>query len=132
MHSINWNLNVATVTKADFEMGRKRNYLILHICQQKNFWSPNLCSIAKSIFFFFCRMNTLELEGYFYLIASIGMNTRFFLSYEEYLLFHGLFHHLSVSWRDGISATLIAIEALRCLRCIVHLQQALLCVLLSI
>lgn len=73
----------------------------------------------------------LELEGYLYLFSSIGMTKRFFLPYEKYLLFHCLFHNLSGSWHDGISATLIPVEALRFLQCIVHLQQALLYILLS-
>lgn len=75
-------------------------------------------------------MSVLELEGY--LFASIGMNMRFFLPCERYLLFHCLFHNISRSGHVGISATLIPIETLRCLRCIVHLQQDLLCILLSI
>lgn len=77
-------------------------------------------------------MNMLELEGYLFLFSSIGMTKRFFLPYEKYLLFHSLFHNLSGSWHDDISAALIPVEAPRFLKCIVHLQQDLLYILPSI
>ena len=78
-------------------------------------------------------MNVLELEGYLYLFPSVSVTKRFFLAYERSLHCHCLFLNISGSWHDGISASLIPVESVRFLGCvIVHLQQTLLCIFLSV